>query len=146
MARHYAVPLWSDKHFELMGKSHALMAEVGSRQVYASLGARTVAQDEGLVRWIKQPDGSYKHDFTVFDKYLDMVAKAIGKPFPLRLDCWQDRGWRLKGQGWVSQLDPATGKIENIAAARTWHRGVRGILATGFRRGPQEGEGPRLAG
>jgi hypothetical protein len=110
VAKHYEVPLWSDKHFELMGKSHALMAEVGSRQVYASLGAGTVSQRQGLIRWIKQPDGSYKHDFTIFDKYLDMVAKSIGKPLPLRLDCWQGE----KGGGQVSQLDPATGKIENI--------------------------------
>ena len=109
VAKHYEVPLWSDKHFELMGKSHALMAEAGSRQVYASLGAVTVSQSQGLIRWIKQPDGRYKHDFTVFDKYLDMVAKSIGKPLPLRLDCWQGE----KG-GQVSQLDPATGKIENI--------------------------------
>ena len=114
MATHYAVPLWSDKHFEMMGMSHALMAEVGSRQVYAALGADTCAQNQGLIRWIKQPDGSYKHDFTVFDKYLDMVAKSIGKPLPLRLDCWQAGGWRKKAIGQVSQLDPATGKIENI--------------------------------
>ena len=115
MAAHYAVPLWSDKHFEMMGMSHALMAEAGSRQVYAALGAATCAQNQGLIRWIKQPDGSYKHDFTVFDKYLDMVAKSIGKPLPLRLDCWQPGGWASKGSGKVSQLDPATGKIESIS-------------------------------
>ena len=44
-----------------------------------------------------------------------MVAKAIGKPLPLRLDCWGGpHSWHAKGQGQVSQLDPATGKIENI--------------------------------
>ncbi len=114
MAAHYEVPLWSDRHFELMGQSHALMAEVGSRQVYAALGADTCAQSQGLIRWIKQPDGSYKYDFTIFDKYLDMVAQSIGKPLPLRLDCWHAGGWASKGSGKVSQLDPATGKIENI--------------------------------
>ena len=114
VAAHYEVPLWSDKHFELMGKSHALMAEAGSRQVYAALGAATCAQSQGLIRWIKQPDGSYIYDFTVFDKYLDMVAESIGKPLPLRLDCWEGAGWRAKALGQVSQLDPVTGKIENI--------------------------------
>ena len=114
VAAHYEVTLWSDRHFELMGQSHALMAEAGSRQVYAALGADTCAQSQGLIRWIKQPDGSYKYDFTVFDKYLDMVAKSIGKPLPLRLDCWHGGGWASEGSGKVSQLDPATGKIENI--------------------------------
>jgi hypothetical protein len=114
VAQHYEVPLWSDKHFELMGLSRALMAEVGSRQVCAALGADITSQEPGLIRWIKQPDGSYKHDFTAFDKYLDMVAKSIGKPRPLRLDCWQMVGWTTKGSGKVAQLDPVTGKIENI--------------------------------
>jgi len=114
VAAHYEVPLWSDKHFELMGQSHALMAEAGSRQVYASLGAATCSQSQGLIRWIKQPDGRYKHDFTIFDKYLDMVAKSIGKPLPLRLDCWYEYGDASRNVGQVSQLDPATGKIVNI--------------------------------
>jgi hypothetical protein len=113
VAAHYEVPLWSDKHFELMGQSHALMAEAGSRQVYAALGANTCSQSQGLIRWIKQPDGSYKHDFTIFDKYLDMVAKYVGKPLPLRLDCWYE-STPTKALGQVSQLDPATGKIVNI--------------------------------
>jgi hypothetical protein len=117
VAKHYEVPLWSDKHFEMMGVSRALMAEVGSRQVYAALGAAMTSQEPGLVRWIKQPDGSFKHDFTAFDKYLDMVAKSIGKPRPLRLDCWElvgEKGQtpnKRKSAGRVSQLDPVTGKI-----------------------------------
>ena len=127
VARHYGVPLWSDKHFELMGKSLALMVEVGSRQVYANLaveywGNRFVPSNaESLVRWIRQPDGSYKHDFTVFDKYLDMVARYVGEPFPLQLNCWGELPGPGKGEeswgGWggvkgVSLLDPATGRID----------------------------------
>ena len=128
VALHYGVPLWSDKHFELMGKSLALMAEAGSRQVYANLtveyfGNRFMPSNaESLVRWIKQPDGSYKHDFTVFDKYLDMIAKYVGEPFPLQLNCWgtKGRGKRRDSRvvragaasSGVSLLDPATGKME----------------------------------
>ncbi|MEI6150039.1 MAG: glycoside hydrolase domain-containing protein, partial [bacterium] len=70
------VPLWSDRHLELQGRSQALMVEAGSRQVFANLCPGALANSEGLVRWIKQPDGSYTHDFTPFDKYLDMVAKS----------------------------------------------------------------------
>ena len=31
VARHYKVPLWSERHCELMGQSLAILEEVGSR-------------------------------------------------------------------------------------------------------------------
>ncbi|MFZ4395007.1 MAG: glycoside hydrolase domain-containing protein [Kiritimatiellia bacterium] len=106
----YGVPLWSDRHMELQGRSQALMAEVGARQVIVNLCPDALGNNnEGLVRWVKQPDGSYKHDYAAFDKYLDMVASSLGKPSPLQLHCWQgDPGKRAR---WVSVLDPATNKI-----------------------------------
>ena len=121
MAQYYEVPLWSDKHLAQMGQALALMAEANSRQVFANLAIDfhgDGANAESLVRWIKQPDGSYKHDFTVFDKYMDTVAKAIGKPQSLRLNCWGQPGG-ANGQGarcatTVSSLDPATGKLGSI--------------------------------
>jgi len=109
VAAQYGVPLWSDRHLELQGRSQALMVEAGSRQVFANLCPGALANSEGLVRWIKHPDGSYTHDFTPFDKYMDMVAKFVGTPFPLRLNCWREDKDR-----WVSLLDPATGKISRM--------------------------------
>jgi hypothetical protein len=109
VAAHYKVPLWSDKHLAMVGQSHALMGEAGSRHFYVRL--------ENFVRWIKQPDGSFKHDFTLFDKYLNMIAKSVGKPQPLRLQAWGDRACGKAGPfgnslAMVSVLDPATGKTE----------------------------------
>ena len=106
-ARHYGVPNYSDKHFELVGKSLAVLAEANSRQIHANLTINFCGRGnpESLVRWIEQPDGTYKHDFTNFDKYLDMVAKSVGTPCTLRLHCWSDGG------GQVSVFDPATGKL-----------------------------------
>ena len=136
VARYYGVPLWSDKHFELMGKSMALMAEVNSRQALANLtinfyggnkGAIDCSNEQTLIRWIKQADGTYKHDYALFDKYLDFVAKTIGKPSLLRLNCWGESiikdgvllpgGPGDAGKGItlpVSLLDPATGKVEPL--------------------------------
>ena len=109
VAAHYKVPLWSDKHLEMVGRSHALMGEAASRHFRVNL--------ENIVRWIKQPDGSFKHDFTSFDKYLDMIAKSVGKPQPLRIQAWGNRGG-VKSRGMpvtvVPLLDPATGKTEQL--------------------------------
>jgi hypothetical protein len=117
VARHYDVPLWSDEHLALIAKSLALMAETNSRQVFVNLAIDFYGQDgnrESVVRWVRQPDGSYTHDFTVLDRYLDMVAKTIGKPFPLRLNCWgeTDKDGQSTTAAMVSLLDPATGKVQ----------------------------------
>lgn len=119
LARHYDVPLWSDRHFELLGKSHALMAEVGSRQVYLNLsqsGIYPLSPNVEVLRWVKQPDGSAKPDFTVVDKYLDMVAKSVGTPLPLRLNVWNEtNGGGKPPRPSAPLLDPATNKIERIS-------------------------------
>jgi hypothetical protein len=118
LARHYDVPLWSDRHFELMGQSHALMAEVGSRQVYLNLsrsGIYPLSPNVEVLRWVKQPDGSAKPDFTVFDKYLDMVANSVGTPLPLRLNVWNADGAGKPKPPTAPLLHPATNTIERIS-------------------------------
>jgi hypothetical protein len=113
---YYGVPPYSDKHLELVGKSLALAAELNCLHVEANLviGYQTggtgggEGNRESLVRWVKQPDGTFKHDFTNFDRYLDMVAKAVGTPRVLALN-------HFTGSGKVTCLDPATGKIEALA-------------------------------
>jgi hypothetical protein len=124
LSKYYEVPSWSDKHFELIGKTLALLAEANSRQVIANLAVDfygKTTNPESLVRWIKQPDGSYTYDFTNFDKYLDTVARTIGTPWPLRLNCWGEPAvlwnptfYRGYGAPAVSLLDPQTGKLERL--------------------------------
>jgi hypothetical protein len=127
ICRYYDVPRWSDKHFELMGKSFELMGQINSRQAIIDISIDFYGlggQPETMVKWIKQPDGSYKHDWTVMEKYLDMVKKAIGKPTLLRVTTWRE--WNMKSLGcettntsWsgsheVSMLDPASGAISRL--------------------------------
>lgn len=132
MAKHYNVPMWSDRHFELMGKSLALMAEINSRQAIANLcinfyggdkGAVDSSNDQSLIRWIRKKGSGFTYDFTLFDKYLDTVAKAIGKPTLLRLNCWNEvdlKNGKLeptraaKTNYRVTCLDPATGKLDTM--------------------------------
>lgn len=115
VARYYDVELWSDKHFELMGKSMALMLQVGSRHAIVNLVCNYPAQDnrQSMVRWIKQADGSYRYDFTAVDKYFDLCAKVIGKPFPIRINAWASP--RKDSQFFkVTTVDPASGQLGEI--------------------------------
>ncbi|HOX05911.1 MAG TPA: DUF6067 family protein [Planctomycetota bacterium] len=120
VARYYNVPMWSDKHFELMGKSLAAFRQVGNRICVASLLADsfTLGNSEGLVRWVKKADGGYDYDFTNLDKYLELYEKTCGKPGVLRLDAWQrvneaksKAGQKVQN---VSVFDPATGKVTEM--------------------------------
>jgi hypothetical protein len=97
VAKHYGVPFWSEKHMALMGKSMDLLAEVNSREVPMNLGINFYGGNKGgadsgnsesMVRWVKGADGKFTYDFSVFDKYCDLVAKHYGKPLPMRINCW----------------------------------------------------------
>ncbi len=135
LAKYYNVPLWSDQHWALVGKSLALMSELNSRQVLVNLAVDWYGlsgNEQSEVRWIRQPDGSLKHDFSILDKHLDIVAKSMGKPRPLRLNCWvatdkpfdkiwpdHPKGWEdpwllTKMAGYVTTLDPASGKLDRM--------------------------------
>ena len=59
LALQYGVPLWSDRHWELIGKSFDLMRPTGSRVVYVPLLRNTnQGNSESMVRWTKKKDGS----------------------------------------------------------------------------------------
>ncbi|HOX06099.1 MAG TPA: hypothetical protein PK280_06835 [Planctomycetota bacterium] len=122
IAKHYGVELWSEKHFELMGRSMERMLELGSRQLIIDVTRYYPSRDNAdtMIKWIKQPDGSYKYDFTLFDRYCDLAEKKLGKPFPVRLNMW--RGPRNGGGGEstdyphsrVLVLDPGTKEVTEL--------------------------------
>ena len=142
VALRYGVPLWSKRHFELMGKSLALLKQSGNRSVYIPLICETnQGNDETMVRWIKKGK-KYRYDFTVMEKYLDAVEKHMGRPRNVVLHVWdifleggsfqlgdgkkktdldflsdeakQDRmSYRGKGPK-VTLLNPATGKLTKL--------------------------------
>lgn len=127
LALHYGVERWSDRHFALIEKSLKMLAEVNSRQAILNLVCNFYGGNKGdfsnsntdtLVRWIDDGKGGYRYDFTLFDRYLDLIAKAIGKPSLLRVNCWGETtktDGRMGHNGattHVQKLDPATGKLD----------------------------------
>lgn len=76
-ALQYDVPMWSDKHFELIDRAFGLMGEVGAKAVILPLIARHHFGKESMVRWIKKGDGSFVPDYSHVDRYMDIVQKHI---------------------------------------------------------------------
>ena len=79
LAMHYKVPMWSDKHWELIDRSVKLMAEAGNDAIFIPLFSKEqMGNEESMVYWIKDGE-KYKYDFTVMDKYLDVFLKHHDK-------------------------------------------------------------------
>jgi hypothetical protein len=133
VAMRYDVELYSDAHFALLEQSAALLAQLDSDVVNIPLICETnLGNEQSMVRWIAQEDGSYRYDFSVLDRYLDVVEKHRAKPMVICLYVWDTyldggRGGAVRhaaqtvkdarnahaGKGpIVSVLDPSTGKIE----------------------------------
>ena len=132
LAVEYNVPLWSDRHWEMIGQSMRYIAEIGSRVVIVPLIAQTNSGDsESMVRWIKKDDGTYDYDLTIVDRYLDTAVKNMGKPKftvftaweiylrtpakevanpdPRSEAAWAAARWDLRGKGpAATALDPQT--------------------------------------
>jgi len=120
VARYYNVPLWSDRHCQLMGQSLDILRQVGSRICILNLvvGAHSHGNTESMVRWIKQPDGTYKHDFTIVEKYMDLFEKTCGKPRILQINAWGFQGdtpdrpkWPPEG---VTVMDQDGNRLEDL--------------------------------
>ena len=89
LAEEYGVEPWSERHWELIGRSLELIAASGSRVVYIPLIAHTnQGNAESMVQWVRQADGSYEHDYTIMDRYLDVVEQHMGEPKMVVLYAW----------------------------------------------------------
>ena len=84
----YKVPLWSEKHWKLIEKSLAYLGALGTKTCYIPLICKTnQGNAETMVRWIKDKE-KYKYDFTIMEKYLDLVEKYQGKPTVVCFYVW----------------------------------------------------------
>ena len=87
VALRYNVKMWSEEHWKLLDKVFALMGEVGVDDLYIPLLAKSnLGNEESMVRWVQQADGSSKPDFSIVERYLDTATKYLGKQ--LCVVCW----------------------------------------------------------
>ncbi|MFH0982060.1 MAG: glycoside hydrolase domain-containing protein [Planctomycetota bacterium] len=130
LAIQYNVPMWSEDHWKLIEKSFELLGYLGNKHLVIPLVTRSqFGNDESMVRWIKQTDGSYKYDFSIYDRYVALAKKHCKISMLSLIVFHAAPGWdpALGGGagGWndwgmatpdkptfVTVMDPATGKTE----------------------------------
>jgi glycosyl hydrolase family 123 len=127
VAMRYKVPLWSDAHFEYMASTFKLLAEIGNKAVYLPLITRThFGNAESMLRFVRQKDGTLKPDFSVIERYMDMIVRCQGKPSVTVLYLWEvytctrrrtpDTTGKMEPM--VTEVDPKTGKTKEIKLAK----------------------------
>ena len=139
LAMEYELPLWSDRHWQMIARSLELIGNTSSRVIYVPLIAQTNnGNSESMVRWIRKSDGTFDYDFSIIDRYLDLARKHMGEPRVVVFEVWElylvDKKRHAGAAGQqaaaieylegrnalaesgpiVTLLDPQTGKTENL--------------------------------
>lgn len=82
VANYYHVKPWSEEHKALLKKHLKLYADAGGTYittygVNSPWGDNEYAIEGGMIEWIKQKNGSWKFDYTIFDEYAEL-AMSLG--------------------------------------------------------------------
>ncbi len=115
VARYHNVEPWSDAHFEAMRPVMELLASAGQKVVTATIldrpwDGQTEDAFGSMVEKRKMADGSWKYDFTVFDKWVEfMFSLGIDK----QVNCYSLIPWKLT----FDYIDDTTGEVVCINAA-----------------------------
>ena len=120
----YKVEMWSDEHWKLLEQCFEHMAKVGAKTTYITAIRRThFGNPHAMIRFAKQADGSHKPDFSVAERYLDLVVKHLGRIPVVCLYLWDidsnpTKGHRPTGKPRpgsegvkITLVDPKTGKL-----------------------------------
>jgi hypothetical protein len=87
VARHYDVPLWSDRHFHLLEKSMALLGYAGNTLLSVSAIGEDWFGDQPAIVFRKE-GGKYLPDFRFVRRYLELYDKHAGPPRQLCVQVW----------------------------------------------------------
>ncbi|MCM1292495.1 MAG: DUF4091 domain-containing protein [Bacteroides sp.] len=114
VARYYGVEPWSDKHLELMRPYMEKLARAGQKAVsvilfYEPWGEQSNDKFEPMVKTVRGADGSWKFDYTIFDRWVDyMDSMGINA----NLECFTMVPWQPQ----YRYIDEPTGELRYLEA------------------------------
>ncbi|WP_242921218.1 DUF4091 domain-containing protein [Pontibacter liquoris] len=97
IARVHGVPLWSPEHYRYMQPYYEMLAAAGQKSITTSIidepwNHQTYDDFPGLIKWIKQKDGTWTYDYSLFDAYVAFVMRCGIKE---RINCYTMIPWKL---------------------------------------------------
>lgn len=115
--RYHKPTLWSDEHFEILAEYFKILADAGQKVCTAVINHGGQSFDdwyESMILWTKKADGTWFYDYTVFDKFVNMMA-SIG--IDQQINCYSMYPWGAtryfdeKSGDWIS-IQPKPGTQE----------------------------------
>lgn len=113
-ARVYRVKPWSEEHFKVMRPNYEMLANAGQKVITATLiedpwSSQTYDVYAGMIKWMKEKDGNWKYDYSIFDKWVNfMMSLGIDQ----QINCYSMIPWSLK----FTYFDETSGKNEVLEA------------------------------
>ncbi len=113
VARIFDVPLWSKEHFDRMRPLIQLLAAAGQKVITCSVishpwNGQTYDPFESMIAKMKQLDGTWKYDYSVFDKWVEfMMSCGITE----QIDCYTLVPWHYR----FDYYDCATNSVKELA-------------------------------
>lgn len=113
VARYHHVKLWSPEHFALLKPHLEMLANAGAKCLSTTIinapwGGQTYDSYGSMVDWTLAKDGSWKYDYSVFDKYVEFGAKCGLDKY---INCYSMVPWTNK----VQYLDEASGEYREVS-------------------------------
>lgn len=115
VARYFNVPLWSKEHFDRMRPIMEHLASAGQKVITTSIfqhpwNSQTEDPFESMVGKFKGLDGTWRYDYTVFDRWVEfMMSCGITQ----QIDCYSILPWHLTFEYFDSALNcTVTKKME----------------------------------
>ncbi len=137
LALEYGMELWSDEHFELIARSFDLISPTGSRVAYVPLIRRTnQGHSESMLRWVRKADGSLEPDYTVVERYMDVVQEHLGEPEIVVFYVWdaylvmEFRGSTREEKPEITAEEGSYAYQQQRRAVQQWERRQEGLAVT----------------
>ena len=114
VARTENLEMWSDAHFEALKPVMKMLADAGQKVITATLNKdpwnhQCYDAYEDMITWTKNSDGSWTYDYTVFDRWINlMLDLGINK----MINCYSVVPWNNE----LHYKDAATGELVNVQA------------------------------
>lgn len=112
VARYFDVPLWSSQHFDKMRPIMQMLAAAGQKVITCSVinrpwNGQTFDHFESMIAKMKQIDGTWKYDYTVFDRWVEfMMSCGITE----QIDCYTLVPWHYR----FDYYDCATNSVKHL--------------------------------
>ena len=106
VARALNLELWSDEHFAALRQHMKPLAEAGQKVITTTLnrdpwGSQCFDDYEHMIIWTLKKDGTWSYDYTVFDRYVELMMELGVKK---QINCYSMLPWNHR-LAWYQEAD-----------------------------------------